>query len=127
MMASASGAIARRNDMSPRSWFTGRNVVIVLAAVALLAGSQPAGAAAGNCFTRVKTILTEQLGVEPEKVTPSANFIDDLGADKLDTVGIVMAAEEEFGIKISDADAQGLVTVNDLVAYLSKRGRCTLR
>jgi acyl carrier protein len=102
-------------------------VAMVLAAALLLAGPQPAGAAAGNCFTRIKTILTGHLGVEPEKVTPSANFIDDLGADKLDTVEIVMAAEEEFGVKIPDADAQGLVSVSDLVAYLSKRGRCTVR
>jgi acyl carrier protein len=118
--------------MSPRSWFAGACAesavfAIGLAAALFLAGPQPAGAAAGNCFTRVKTILTEHLGVEPEKVTPSASLIDDLGADKLDKVEIVMAAEEEFGVKIPDADAQGLVTVNDLVAYLSKRGRCTVR
>ncbi len=101
------------------------NVAIVVAAAMFLAGPQPAGAASGNCFTRVKTLLTEHLGVEPVHVTPSANLIDDLGADKLDTVEIVMAAEEEFSVKIPDADARRLVTVGDLVAYLSKRGRCT--
>jgi acyl carrier protein len=100
-------------------------VAIVLAAVVFLAGAHPAGAASGNCFARVKTILTEHLGVEAEKVKPSANLIDDLGADKLDKVEIVMATEEEFGVKISDADARRFATVGDLVAYLSKGGRCT--
>ena len=118
--------------MRLRSWSAGACAVsavftIALAAALFLAGSQPAGAAAGNCFARIKTILTEHLGVEPEKVTSSASLIDDLGADKLDAVEIVMAAEEEFGVKIPDGDAQGLVTVSNLVAYLSKRGRCTLR
>ena len=100
-------------------------VAIVLAAAVFLAGPQTAAAASGNCFTRVKAILTEHLGVEAAKVTPSANLIDDLGADKLDKVEIVMATEEEFGVKISDADARRLATVGDLVAYSSKGGRCT--
>ena len=100
-------------------------LAVILAAIVLLAGAHPAVAASGSCFVRVRGILTEQLGVEPEKVTPSANVSDDLGADDLDKVEIVMAAEEEFGVKISDADAERLRTVDDFVAYLSKAGRCT--
>jgi acyl carrier protein len=114
MVSFISGGIGRRC-----------NAAVVLAAAVLLGGPQPAGAASGNCFARVKTILTEHLGVEAAKVTPSANMIDDLGADKLDKVEIVMATEEEFGVKIPAADARRLATVGDLVGYLSKRGRCT--
>lgn len=98
---------------------------IALAAGLLLVAPQSAGAAAGNCFARVKTVLTRQLGVEANKVTPSANLADDLGADKLDKVEIMMASEEEFGVKIPDADARRLATVGDLVAYVSKRRGCT--
>jgi acyl carrier protein len=98
---------------------------IALAAGLFLAAPQSAGAASGNCFTRVRAILTEHLGVEAGKVTPSANLSDDLGADNLDRVEIVMATEEGFGVQIPDSDARRLLTVGDLVAYLSKRGRCT--
>lgn len=114
MVGFVSGAIERRCK-----------VAIALAAAVFLAGLQPAAAASGNCFTRVKTVVTEHLGVEAEKVTSSANLVNDLGADDLDKVEIVMASEEEFGVQISDADARRIVTVGDLVAYLSKRGRCT--
>ena len=96
-----------------------------LAAALVLVAPQSAGAASGSCFARVKTLVTQHLGVEADKVTPSANMTDDLGADKLDKVEIVMATEEEFGVKIADADARRFATVGDLVAYLSKRGRCT--
>lgn len=102
-----------------------RSVAIVLAAAALLTGPQRANAASGSCFTRVKAVVTEHLGVEAEKVNPSANLVNDLGADDLDKVEIVMATEEEFGVQIPDADAKRLRTVGDLVAYVSKRGRCT--
>ncbi|NQV81928.1 MAG: acyl carrier protein [Alphaproteobacteria bacterium] len=67
---------------------------------------------------RVKKIIVEHLGVDEEKVTDSASFIDDLGADSLDTVELVMAFEEEFGCEIPDDAAEKIVTVKDAVAFL---------
>jgi len=67
---------------------------------------------------RVREIICEQLGVEEEEVTPSAKFIEDLGADSLDTVELVMAFEEEFGIEIPDEDAEKIVTVGDATQYI---------
>tara|TARA_Y100000748_G_scaffold111731_1_gene93502 strand:- start:93 stop:329 length:237 start_codon:yes stop_codon:yes gene_type:complete len=68
---------------------------------------------------RVKKIVVEHLGVEEDKVTESASFIDDLGADSLDTVELVMAFEEEFGCEISDEVAEKIVTVKDAVEHLT--------
>ncbi len=67
---------------------------------------------------KVKSIIAEQLGVKVEEVTPQASFIDDLGADSLDTVELVMALEEEFGIEIPDEDAEKMTTVADAVKYI---------
>jgi acyl carrier protein len=69
---------------------------------------------------RVKKIVAEHLGVEESKVTESASFIDDLGADSLDTVELVMAFEEEFGCEIPDEAAEKILTVKDAIDYLSK-------
>ena len=69
---------------------------------------------------RVKKIVVEHLGVEPEKVVDKANFIDDLGADSLDTVELVMAFEEEFGVEIPDDAAGSIVTGGDAVKFLEK-------
>lgn len=71
---------------------------------------------------KVKEIIVNELGVEPEKVTPEASFVEDLGADSLDTVELVMAFEEEFGIEIPDEDAEGLQTVGDAIRYLNEKG-----
>ncbi len=70
---------------------------------------------------RVKRILIEQLGVKEEGVVPKADIVDDLGADSLDTVELVMALEEEFGFEIPDEDAERMRTVGDIVSYLEKR------
>ena len=70
---------------------------------------------------RVKKIVVEHLGVEPEKVVEGANFIEDLGADSLDTVELVMAFEEEFGVEIPDDAAETIVTVGDAVKFLSAK------
>jgi len=70
---------------------------------------------------RVKKIIVEQLGVDDAEVTPEASFIEDLGADSLDTVELVMAFEEEFGIEIPDEDAEKIVTVKDAVEYIKAR------
>ncbi len=70
---------------------------------------------------KVRNIIAEQLGVKPEEVTPEAKFIDDLGADSLDTVELVMALEEEFGIEIPDEEAEKLVTVGDAVKYIEEK------
>lgn len=67
---------------------------------------------------RVKTIIAEQLGVKPEEVTSEASFVDDLGADSLDTVELVMALEEEFSIEIPDEDAEKIITVGDAIKYI---------
>lgn len=67
---------------------------------------------------RVKDLVVEQLGVNPEQVTAEASFIDDLGADSLDTVELVMAFEEEFGIEIPDEDAEQITTVGDAIRYI---------
>ena len=77
---------------------------------------------ADNAEAKVKEIIINELGVEPEKVTPEASFVEDLGADSLDTVELVMAFEEEFGIEIPDEDAEGLQTVGDAIRYLKGKG-----
>jgi acyl carrier protein len=69
---------------------------------------------------KVKDIIINELGVEAEKVTPEASFVDDLGADSLDTVELVMAFEEEFGIEIPDEDAEKLTSVGDAIDYIKK-------
>lgn len=77
---------------------------------------------ADNAEAKVKEIIINELGVDPEKVTPEASFVEDLGADSLDTVELVMAFEEEFGIEIPDEDAESLQTVGDAVRYLQGKG-----
>ena len=69
---------------------------------------------------RVKEIIVEQLGVSPEQVKPEGRFIDDLGADSLDTVELIMALEEEFNVEIPDDDAEKMVTVGDAMNYLKE-------
>ncbi|MFQ3584625.1 MAG: acyl carrier protein [Cyanobacteriota bacterium] len=76
---------------------------------------------ADDVYSRVRKIVSEQLGVEDGKVTPEANFQNDLGADSLDTVELVMAFEEEFNLEIPDEDAEGIATVQDAVDYISKK------
>ena len=71
--------------------------------------------------TQVKEIIARELGVEQEKVTDEASFVEDLGADSLDTVELVMAFEEEFGIEIPDEDAEQLQTVGQAIAYMQKK------
>ena len=75
---------------------------------------------ADNAEAKVKEIIINELGVEPEKVTPDASFVEDLGADSLDTVELVMAFEEEFGIDIPDEDAEQMRTVGDAIDYLKE-------
>ncbi|WP_420441093.1 acyl carrier protein [Candidatus Palauibacter sp.] len=70
---------------------------------------------------RVREIIAQELGVEQEKVVDDANFVDDLGADSLDTVELVMAFEEEFGIEIPDDDAERMQTVQEAIAYLNEK------
>ena len=72
---------------------------------------------------RVKQIIVEQLGVDEAEVTPSASFVDDLGADSLDTVELVMAFEEAFEIEIPDEDAEKIRTVQDAVAYIDQHAK----
>lgn len=72
-------------------------------------------------FAKVKAIIVDQLGVEPDEVVPDASFLDDLGADSLDIVELIMAFEEEFDIEIPDEDAENIVTVNDAIQYIRDR------
>jgi acyl carrier protein len=69
---------------------------------------------------RVKEIICEQLGVEEDEVNPNAKFIEDLGADSLDTVELVMAFEEEFELEIPDEDAEKIATVGDAISYIKE-------
>jgi len=70
---------------------------------------------------KITEIIVEQLGVKPEEVTPEASFVDDLGADSLDTVELVMALEEEFGIEIPDEEAEKIQTVGDAIKYIEEK------
>ena len=70
---------------------------------------------------RVKKIVIEQLGVKEDEVTPGASFVDDLGADSLDLVELIMAMEEGFDIEIPDEDAEGITTVQDAIDYVNKQ------
>lgn len=74
-----------------------------------------------DIFERVKNLVIEQLGVNEDQVTGDASFSEDLGADSLDVVELVMAFEEEFDIQIPDEDAEKIQTVNDVVAYIKER------
>lgn len=71
-----------------------------------------------NVEKRVKEIIVEQLGVNESEVTPEAKFVDDLGADSLDLVELVMALEEEYNMEISDEDAEKILTVGDAIEYI---------
>ena len=71
--------------------------------------------------SKVKKMVADHLGVEETKVTEEANFIDDLGADSLDTVELVMAFEEEFGSEISDSEAEKILTVGDAVKFIENK------
>ena len=70
---------------------------------------------------RVKQIIVEQLSVDEEEVVPNASFLDDLGADSLDTVELIMALEEEFGVEIPDEDAEKMTTVADAIKYIEDK------
>ncbi|MCD6134462.1 MAG: acyl carrier protein [Candidatus Omnitrophica bacterium] len=70
---------------------------------------------------KVKSIIAEQLGVKVEEIKPESSFVDDLGADSLDTVELVMALEEEFGIEIPDEDAEKMTTVGDALKYIEEK------
>ena len=74
-----------------------------------------------SAFDRVKKVVVEQLDVNEEEVTPSASFVDDLGADSLDVVELVMGLEEEFDIEIPDEDAEKISTVADAVSYIEEK------
>jgi len=72
---------------------------------------------------KVKQIIVDQLGVEPADVAPTASFVDDLGADSLDRVELIMALEETFGVEIPDEDAEKIATVQDAVDYIQKNAK----
>ncbi len=76
-----------------------------------------------DIFSKVKDIVVEQLGVDEEEVTEQASFVDDLGADSLDIVELVMALEEDFDLEIPDEDAEKIVTVGDAVNYIKENNQ----
>lgn len=76
-----------------------------------------------DIFAKVKDIVVEQLGVDEEEVSEQASFVDDLGADSLDIVELVMALEEEFDLEIPDEDAEKIVTVGDAVNYIKENAQ----
>ena len=71
-------------------------------------------------FEKVKTVIVEQLGIDEANVRMESSFLDDLGADSLDIVEFIMALEEEFGLEITDEDVEKIVTVKDVVEYISE-------
>jgi len=73
-----------------------------------------------NIFEKIKEIVVEQLGVDEEEVTEKASFVDDLGADSLDIVELIMALEEEFDMEIPDEDAEKISTVGDAIKYIKE-------
>lgn len=76
---------------------------------------------AATVVDRVKRIVVEQLGVKEEDVTPESSFVNDLGADSLDTVELVMALEEEFGVEIQDEEAEKITTIQQAVDFIDKQ------
>jgi acyl carrier protein len=74
----------------------------------------------GTTFERLKKLVVEQLGVDEEEVTPQASFVEDLNADSLDLVELIMSLEEEFGMEISDEDAERIQKVSDAVEYIEE-------
>jgi acyl carrier protein len=76
-----------------------------------------------STFDRVKKVIVEQLDASEEEVTPTASFVDDLGADSLDVVELVMGLEEEFEIEIPDEDAEKILTVQDAVNYIDTKSK----
>jgi acyl carrier protein len=89
----------------------------------LLASREAFDMADGKAVEKVKQIISEQLGVDEGEVTPSASFVDDLGADSLDQVELVMALEEAFDVEIPDEDAEKIRTVQDAIDYIEKRAK----
>ena len=77
---------------------------------------------AADVYDRMKKIIVEQLGVDEADVTPTASFVEDLNADSLDLVELIMSLEEEFNLEISDEDAEKIHTVQDAVDYIKDRG-----
>lgn len=74
-----------------------------------------------DILEKVKAVVVEKLGVEPEKVTPEARFIEDLNADSLDIVELVMGLEDEFGLEISDEEAENIRTVGDAIKFIEEK------
>lgn len=79
--------------------------------------------ASGEKATKIKAIIVEQLGVNESQVTEEASFVDDLGADSLDQVELILALEEEFGIEIPDEDAEKIATVGDAIKYIDDKAK----
>ncbi len=82
--------------------------------------AEESGVSTSAVYDRLKGIVTEQLGVDEEEVTPEASFVDDLNADSLDLVELIMSLEEEFGLEISDEDAEKITTVGEAVSYIEE-------
>ena len=81
------------------------------------------GSVEGNLVERIRGLVSDQLGLSPSEVTPDASILDDLGADSLDVVEMVMAIEEVFDIEVPDEDAEGMRTIGDVENYVSRRLR----
>ena len=108
--------------VSIETWQASYNLITIMHAANQGRANQQTGRGSDMSDTaeRVKKIVIEHLGVDADKVTEGASFIDDLGADSLDTVELVMAFEEEFGVEIPDDAAETILTVGDAVKFIDK-------
>jgi acyl carrier protein len=98
----------------------GRSEPSAIAARAEETATQEGASVTASTYERLKKIVVEQLGVDEDQVTPEASFVDDLNADSLDLVELIMSLEEEFGAEISDEDAEKIRTVQDAVDYVEE-------
>lgn len=103
------------------TWFNPEKYVAVFNLVWFFDEDEVMTTKTSEVEARVKKIVVEQLGVKEDEVTADASFVDDLGADSLDTVELVMALEEEFETEIPDEDAEKIITIKDAVAYVMER------
>ncbi len=121
MAAKSCAATARRNQKRASCvCYTERTARLVACHDGSSVLAEESGVSTSTIYDRLKGLVTEQLGVDEEEITPEASFVDDLNADSLDLVELIMSLEEEFGLEISDEDAEKILTVGDAASYIEE-------